>query len=608
MLTATLLFFLPRAAPACPDPWAPGRQPAHMLEWGSRCLFVPPNYSTSLFCCVDICEEHGGAPACIGSLEENRHVVANERNLPDGTDVLWLGLYQNETSLGPAKGWGGCVSGDAPNFDNWYEGQPDDRHHGYQQECTLLAVSDHFGAGSGNGTWRDGWCDSSLLYRASHRAGARRCLCAHGEDASETFLYEDSDALKKTGEDNMRLLLERTAMAFSIAAVLALLPSLLLSLLLIGQEGWRRLHRGAHAEPSASPHDQGTTETSGTTSTGAGRRLRARFAIGQAAYGRKLRVSFIMVQAGWAIFVICWTPVVMFLLGMSIEFATDGHLWWAVPIPLGVCVLLLAPSPTDARAIRLVCAALLVMWALLGAFTVVATRDGRERDRSGGPKAALFFAAAAALAPTLRFRGNRVMQPRTALRWLWIVTRLYYLGEGMLIAGLNIANYIEGYIAAENWYYSAPNLLIAHLAYSVTDLLVAALATPRNRGRIRRLLGRLGGRGTEAEEAAAVAALLGGNAPAAALERAARLLRCLPASRLHAADLADGMTAAPPAAGPTLHERTVPAAMGQVTAFLSHSWSDEREAPGAKHALISRWAKRRQDTTGVEPTLWLVAL
>ena len=48
--------------------------------------------------------------------------------------------------------------------------------------------------------------------------------------------------------------------------------------------------------------------------------------------------------------------------------------------------------------------------------------------------------------------------------------------------------------------------------------------------------------------------------------------------------------------------------MGEVTAFLSHSWSDEDEAPGAKHALVSRWAKRRQEATGNEPTLWLVAL
>ena len=48
--------------------------------------------------------------------------------------------------------------------------------------------------------------------------------------------------------------------------------------------------------------------------------------------------------------------------------------------------------------------------------------------------------------------------------------------------------------------------------------------------------------------------------------------------------------------------------MGEVTAFLSHSWSDEKEAPGAKHAVVSRWAKRCQETTGIEPTLWLVTL
>ena len=76
--------------------------------------------------------------------------------------------------------------------------------------------------------------------------------------------------------------------------------------------------------------------------------------------------------------------------------------------------------------------------------------------------------------------------------------------------------------------------------------------------------------------------------------------------RLHAEDLANN-TAAPPA-GPTLHERTEPAAMGEITAFLSHSWSDENDAPGAKHAAVSRWATRHREKTGSEPTLWLVGL
>jgi len=131
------------------------------------------------------------------------------------------------------------------------------------------------------------------------------------------------------------------------------------------------------------------------------------------------------------------------------------------------------------------------------------------------------------------------------------------------------------------------------------------LGSEVGRRRIHRRVGRLGGRGTEAEEAAAIAALVGGSDPDAALERAAKLFRCLPASRLLAADLAaSGLWVSTSAT--EVAAKTVPARMGEVTAFLSHSWSDDDEAPGAKHALVSRWAKRRQEATGKAPTLWLV--
>ena len=187
------------------------------------------------------------------------------------------------------------------------------------------------------------------------------------------------------------------------------------------------------------------------------------------------------------------------------------------------------------------------------------------------------------------------MQPRPTLRWLWTAWRVLNLGYGVLNARVSIADYAQG---GDHYDHEAT------AALSATCLLIAALASPRNRGRLHRRLGRLGGRGSEAEEAAAIAALVGGHDSDAALERASNLLRCLSTSRLHATDLADSTTAPP--AGPTLYERTEPAAMGEVTAFLSHSWSDEKEAPGAKHAVVSRWAKRRREKTGEEPTLWLV--
>ena len=53
---------------------------------------------------------------------------------------------------------------------------------------------------------------------------------------------------------------------------------------------------------------------------------------------------------------------------------------------------------------------------------------------------------------------------------------------------------------------------------------------------------------------------------------------------------------------------TEEAQLGEVTCFLSHSWQDEEAVPGAKYKEFSRWAKTHEETTGKEPTLWLVRL
>ena len=91
-----------------------------------------------------------------------------------------------------------------------------------------------------------------------------------------------------------------------------------------------------------------------------------------------------------------------------------------MPLPLGICILLLALFPTDARAIRVVCATLLVVLTGLGALFIGAGDLSMKIGEGafGLPLAALLFAAAAALIPTLRCRGYRAMQPRPALRWL----------------------------------------------------------------------------------------------------------------------------------------------------------------------------------------------
>ena len=111
VLSAALLF-LPLAATACPIGWAPSPTNA---TWGPRCYLIPPERSTSLFRCVDVCSKHGGIPGCIGSAEENVFVTG----LAEAEQGLWLGLYQIETGLGHAKGWSHCVRGDAPSFTDW---------------------------------------------------------------------------------------------------------------------------------------------------------------------------------------------------------------------------------------------------------------------------------------------------------------------------------------------------------------------------------------------------------------------------------------------------------------------------------------------------------
>ena len=136
---------------------------------------MPPERSTSLFRCVDLCEEYGGPPACIGSAAENAFVTA-ELAVADG---LWLGLYQNETGPGPAKGWDRCVAGVAPNFTNRHEGEPND-YIGYQQDCAILDASPprfiRDGAEvvlvSGTGQWRSVACNNSVY------GVLESCLCA----------------------------------------------------------------------------------------------------------------------------------------------------------------------------------------------------------------------------------------------------------------------------------------------------------------------------------------------------------------------------------------------------------------------------------------------
>ena len=213
VLSAALLF-LPLATTACPIGWTPSPTSA---TWGSRCYCIPPERSDSLFRCADLCTKHGGVPGCIGSAEENAFVTAE---LAEAEQGLWLGLYQIETGLGPAKEWSHCVRGDAPGFTDWQEGQPDD-YHGYQQDCAWV---------TGNRTgrqWRALACDGGVRFDDKPwRLAELSCL-----DPRQClgWFAHDRKALEATSGNNQRLLSRRrTARSFSDQLFQLALPACVL--------------------------------------------------------------------------------------------------------------------------------------------------------------------------------------------------------------------------------------------------------------------------------------------------------------------------------------------------------------------------------------------
>eukprot|EP00964_Phaeocystis_antarctica_P083578 scaffold52574_cov78-Phaeocystis_antarctica.AAC.3 len=85
---------------------------------------------------------------------------------------------------------------------------------------------------------------SGVLFSAT--AAGRALLPVRPRQRLAAAFAHDLEALEATRAYNQRLLLRRTSIAFAAAIAIALLPTLLL----LGRAGWRRLRRGADAEPS----------------------------------------------------------------------------------------------------------------------------------------------------------------------------------------------------------------------------------------------------------------------------------------------------------------------------------------------------------------------
>lgn len=302
-----------------------------------------------------------------------------------------------------------------------------------------------------------------------------------------------------------------------------------------------------------------------------------------------------MVQFGWLLLVFGLAPTVVYFAGRPIDSVVDSN-YMAGLIAPGVFLLFLGILPTDSRAIRIACATFILMMTGLGPLALISAWTGGLPAFLGYSWGASWTLLGCVMVTTLRCEA---VEPRTALRRLWLLARLASITHGLPTVCFLLIMLARN----PDWFEEHPDDA-GGLFGSFMSLICASVATPATRGRVHRFLGRgLGGQGTEAEEAALVAALIGGADPTAALSNAAALFRALPATQLRKRDLSNEEERAEGL--PSLNERTIEVALGEVTCFLSHSWSDEATAPGAKYAALRAWVDDYEVTHKKEPTLWL---
>mmetsp|Transcript_5434 Transcript_5434/g.16185 ORF Transcript_5434/g.16185 Transcript_5434/m.16185 type:complete len:554 (-) Transcript_5434:293-1954(-) len=132
------------------------------------------------------------------------------------------------------------------------------------------------------------------------------------------------------------------------------------------------------------------------------------------------------------------------------------------------------------------------------------------------------------------------------------------------------------------------------LVFVVEGLLVAAFALcPRKRLHVQQYLM---SQGEQVVAASAIASLLGRMDPDKAKAVAARRFRYVTLDQISREELADATP------DQRLFARSKPAKLGEVDAFLSHSWRDD---PTAKWVAIQGWRHRFKEVHRREPRVWI---
>ena len=523
----------------CPPVWK--AMPDHYRSLvGTECIFLTPNTVESPMLCSAACGPRA-APACLQSRAVEKEVRASQH-----LTLGWSGIFRSAMD----ESWN-CLSDGWTGYAPWLGGSPPHP----DRECAVYV---------GNGL------EGTQCLREP-----LRCLCTGSMTMSPSAATDLSTIV-----DAQRRALSGTA---AVTMLLAFLFALIPSYYLFGRRCLRSMRKRTVASDSS------------------GSALISELEAAQdAASTIRVRVSFTLIQASLLILF----PAMFAFVGNSVVNMTPvlgPGSFWIVPIPFAFMLLLLSLLPTDASAIR--AAAFFVFGTMLILiFVNIFSLIKSLRNGDPLPLMVMFFGMIVAtttsacivsqLLPCNWCWPKRAWSSRATLLRLWFVVRLAFFAFG-------IFNSLPTLYAVVIY---GPDFLIKYLGmglgalvYSVCFILCSLMSTPANRGRVHRFLGSLGAKGSQQQQAASIAALVGGVNPMMALANAETRFRILPLDSLTQNDLTDSKDTG-------LNKRTKSSKLGECDAFMSHAWCDDGVA---KYASLQEWAKPYMERGQGMPSIWL---
>ena len=555
---------------ACPVGWTNGH--------GPKCMRITP--PTTHAGCADACGVDASL-ACIQSIEDDALAAMVS---PKDLSFVWVGEYQwpfeptaefgvirdcqvteGITCTKPYKGqpnWGKCSNGQTTNLTNsllsWF--QPNNFNGG--EDCMARSMLGY----------ADNTCNE-----------LRPCLCewqANGASrTSAEYLRVHGPALSKKASDGLEAMtgLMRRYLLFGL--LIGSFPSIIF-VLIVELYFVRWLQRTLPAT------DEEAKLRTNQRKVSRRRMLQSGLAlwIGGVLIAMPLQIKALMDISAWPMY--GWGA---FWFGPD---APWGHpLLYYILYSIGTVFLGLAILPTDTKIIRMTAFAygwfhtydfawirhtgrfglwvpttppgFHLIWIILRSFITLA-----------------FFRAAV-------FRGRHALPGRQALRLMWVALRLAGLltSADMLNSGLF-------WLPMPQWRNS---MFLPPTVFSIFNAVLYASINPAVRRRLQRGLVGFGQSARDASAATVIGAMVGGDV-ISAMRSAEERLRYILISSLKSSDMANNQDSG-------LYAKVHAASLGEVDAFLSHSWRDD--PPLKWQRMLEFKASFESKNGGAEPRCWL---